>query len=251
MRGFTFDTETNGLRSKIDNAISIGGTFWDNRDKYVVGNGDFERFLNWKLIKKNFSIPEDTIKVHGITMDILEEKGENPVNVYVDLYHHLINFDLDIINGFNLSFDLNMIYGDLDELIRLGLDTPDRKLQKLLDFLTKDKSIEANGKPLLFIDSLMIDRIFRATVDGLKVRHSLDDATRHYDIINEGAHDALFDTHATVQLVYKQIDDLESRGIEFDDILEGRLIRKYIRSQEYYKKLRGKEYDPYYRQKIA
>lgn len=249
MRGFTFDTETNGLKSKVHNAISIGGTFWDNREKYVVGNSDFERFLNWKLIKKNFTIPEDTIKVHGITMDILEEKGENPVNVYIDLYNHLVDYKIDILNGFNLPFDLNMVYGDLDELIGLGLDTPDRKLQKLLDLLTKDKT---NGDyNLLFIDSLIIDRIFRATVDGLKVRHSLADATTHYGIINEGAHDALFDTHATVQLVYEQINDLINRGIDFNDDLEYRLIKKYIRSQEYYKKLRGKEYDPYYRQKIA
>lgn len=249
MRGFTFDTETNGLRSKVDNAISIGGTFWNNQKEYVVGNGDFERFLNWKLIKKNFTIPEDTIKVHGITMEILEAKGENPVKVYIDLYDCLISYQVEIINGFNLPFDLNMVYGDLDELIGLGLDTVDRKLQKLLDLLTKDKFNGENN--LLFIDSLIIDRIFRATVDGLKVRHSLADATSHYQIVNEGAHDALFDTHATVQLVYKQIQDLGSRGIEFDDDLENRLIRKYIRSQEYYKKLRGKEYDPYYRQKIA
>lgn len=250
MRVFTFDTETNGLISNFHNAISIGGTFWDSEEEYVVGEGDFERFLNWKLVKKNFNIPEETIKVHGITMEILEEKGEHPLDVYVSLYDNLISYGVHMINGFNLPFDLNMVYGDLDELLKLGLDTPDRKIQKLLDFLTKEESY-ATDYPMLFIDSLIIDRIFRATVDGLKVRHSLDDATRHYGIVNQGAHDALFDTHATVQLMREQIKDLTRRNVEFNDDLEERLIRKYIRSQEYYKKLRGKEYDPYYRRLIA
>lgn len=247
MNIFTFDTETTGLKSREHNAISIGGTFWKTEDQYVVGQGDFERYLNWKKYKKNFFIPQDTIEVHGITEEYLYEHGEDPVKVYEELYDLLIEFKVEMFNGFNLPFDLNMVYGDLEELISLGLDGVDHKLSKLKNLMTKGSNEVEN--PILFIDSLIIDRIFRRTVDGLKVKHSLADATEHYGIINEGAHDALFDTHATVQLMVEQLKDLQDRGIEINEDVERRIKNKYVASQEFFKKRNRKDYDPYFLEK--
>lgn len=105
-----FDTETTGLpinyRARTDDfqnwpyVLQIAWILFDDERK-LIDSGNF--YLN-----QNVKIPADATRIHGITTEVMLEKGIEPSNVYANfkeaidnteyLIAHNIDFDVPIVN---------------------------------------------------------------------------------------------------------------------------------------------------------
>src|SRR3989338_829058 len=145
-----FDLETTGLiktpygmrpeneypdyKSKIyDNVriVSIGWLYMENFDyDYEIGLEN----IGEKIVKPdNFIIPEDSIRIHGITQDIANKTGiviKKALKKIIDGIK-----DCDYIIGYNVFFDVNILLSELyriessniiDKILEL------KKIQKIL-----------------------------------------------------------------------------------------------------------------------
>lgn len=246
-----FDTETTGLKPQRSFIISNGAVLWNTETGAV---SEFYEVLNWKLIFENFSIPEDTIKVHGITDEIMESEGIHPLKSMSNFYRWIMEFvgngvdengrpsRLDANVAFNLPFDQNMYTSNLKCLCNMygknfaansneAIDTIN-----LLSLFTKDYGENDDGKPL-FIDAMIIDQIFHFEVDGEKVRHDLDSVGNRYGLLSDpNAHNAIADSRRTFKVFKIQLKEIEERGLALDSAFEARLMKKYQRNQEYWGK---------------
>lgn len=125
MRTLIFDTETTGLpKTKILDSGNLH--LWPHivQFSYII----IDTILN-KIIKVNdfivkiptdVTIPEETIKIHGIT----NEMTKNGISIEIimdDFFGDLLNVDLIVAH--NLSFDLNMIKCELLRLTKGNINT--------------------------------------------------------------------------------------------------------------------------------
>lgn len=134
MNVLLWDTETTGLDPSKAFIISNGSVLWNSETGKV---SEFYEELNWFLILgKNFTIPQATIDVHGITEEALQRNGIDPVTSMSNFYKWIENFiidnsingngsgennenkdianaKLDICAAFNLPYDLNMFKSNL------------------------------------------------------------------------------------------------------------------------------------------
>ena len=112
MKVLVFDTETTGLPE--ENNVSILDTF---RWPYIVQlsfiyydseiNDVIEYYDTVIKLPDNITIPEDSIKIHGITNEIMREKGIN-IKTALKKFNDTLK-DCDIVVGHNISFDKRMI----------------------------------------------------------------------------------------------------------------------------------------------
>lgn len=107
-----FDTETSGLpksRTLDDTNLHL----WPHivQFSYVVydiSSNTVVKIVD-EIIKipENIIIPDDCIKIHGITNDICKLRGKNIEKILVDFYDDFEQCDRVVAH--NLSFDLNML----------------------------------------------------------------------------------------------------------------------------------------------
>ena len=251
---FLFDVETTGLKPEKDYTISIGVDMYNN---ITNKKENFYELLNWKLLNgfKNFEIPEDTIKVHGITNEIMMKDGLNPIVVYSHLLNFILNFikdseskNMDVIVAFNLPFDLNMTKYNLKFLIDYCNDTNNyENIKPYVDLVPDLKELydlfSKNDKNF-FIDSLIVDRIFHFEVEGEKVHHNLRDVGLRYGLEeDQNAHNAMSDTDRMLDIYKCQLNEIYERGLSIDQKFEDRLKKKYDRIQTVvYKKKQSLDY---------
>ena len=148
MRVLVFDTETTGLpKSKIMNPDTLN--LWPHivQFSYVI----YDTILNDIVessdtivkLKDGITIPEESIKIHGVTNEISNKNGINIEIVLNEFFCHLRTVDLLV--GHNISFDINVVKV---ELLRFIYDTKSNisenevKVYKYnLHFLTNYKNI--------------------------------------------------------------------------------------------------------------
>jgi DNA polymerase III epsilon subunit-like protein len=148
MRVLVFDTETTGLpKSKIMNPDTLN--LWPHivQFSYVI----YDTILNDIVhssdsivkLKDGITIPEDSIKIHGVTNEISQKNGTNIEVILNEFFSHLRNIDLLV--GHNISFDINMIKVELLRFIyetKYNILEDDVKTYKYnLHFLTNYKNI--------------------------------------------------------------------------------------------------------------
>lgn len=109
-----FDTETNGLSPKYDpyltNQPRIVQLSWLVADE----DGDIEKKCGYLIKPVDFTISEESIKVHGIT----QEKALNEGILIKDAISLFLS-DLNSCNalvGHNVSFDIQILRGELERL---------------------------------------------------------------------------------------------------------------------------------------
>lgn len=112
MKVLVFDTETTGLPE--ENNVSILDTF---RWPYIVQlsfiyydseiNDVIDYYDNVIKLPDNITIPEDSTKIHGITNEIMREKGIN-IKTALKKFNDTLK-DCDIVIAHNISFDKRMI----------------------------------------------------------------------------------------------------------------------------------------------
>ena len=120
MRVLVFDTETTGLpNSKIINPDTL--TLWPYivQFSYVIFDTDLNDIVKSsdKIVKLNdgVTIPEDSIKIHGITNEKSQENGSDVKDILTNFFADLK--DSDLMVGHNVSFDINMIKIELLRMI--------------------------------------------------------------------------------------------------------------------------------------
>ena len=273
------DTETNGLKFERHHAIQIAivmGRKECSKTEYkpeLIDRQDFEVFIDWRCLEPNFFISKETTEVHGIREQDLDG-APDPITAYSMCYEFIKNYlgedSLHIINGFNVTFDLNMIITDLKELVQIidreNIYTDEAiNVRRLLDVFYNQYSSDSgaqliNGKVMqtkklgtLVIDSIMIDRVFHETDEnGVRLRHSLEDCSRRYGMpLDDNAHNALSDTIQTMETFNKQFNELYEMALETGDLnllpvnkkLEERLMRKYDLVEASFKRAKSRPYN--------
>tara|TARA_Y100000389_G_scaffold23281_2_gene19918 strand:- start:30758 stop:31408 length:651 start_codon:yes stop_codon:yes gene_type:complete len=112
MKVLVFDTETTGLPE--ENNVSILDTFrWPYivQLSFIYYDSEINDVIDYydTIIKlpDNITIPEDSIRIHGITNEIMREKGINIITA-LKKFNDILK-ECDIVIAHNISFDKRMI----------------------------------------------------------------------------------------------------------------------------------------------
>ena len=175
-----FDVETSGLNPTNAHIIQLSMTRFNSETFEII------REKNWYIKPElEYDIEQGSQDIHGITKDFLDLNGVSLRTIYPEIVDILGDCDVLTYNG--NSFDIKFLYNDLKEI---GL------------------SIDWNRK---FYDSY--------TIECSRNSRKLTDVYRKYvghDF--EGAHDALCDVHATIEVFKHQLqygtDDLNRRDFD-------------------------------------
>jgi DNA polymerase III epsilon subunit-like protein len=147
MRILVFDTETTGLpKSKIMNPDTLNLWPYTVQFSYVIYDTNLNDIVvsSDKIVKlkDGITIPEDSIKIHGITNEISQKNGINIETIINEFFSHLR--DVDLLVGHNISFDINMIKVELLRLIYETNSISENEVKECkynLHFLTNYKNI--------------------------------------------------------------------------------------------------------------
>lgn len=147
MRILVFDTETTGLpKSKILNPDTLNLWPYTVQFSYVIYDTNLNDIVvsSDKIVKlkDGITMPEDSIKIHGITTEISQKNGINIETIINEFFSHLR--DVDLLVGHNISFDINMIKVELLRLIYETNSISENEVKECkynLHFLTNYKNI--------------------------------------------------------------------------------------------------------------
>lgn len=120
MKLLVFDTETTGLpQSKHINQFTLHQWPYIVQFSYIIYDTSLNNIIEAKdyivKIPESISIPEETIKFHGISNEISQNSGVPIYEILNEFSEHLKNVDKLI--GHNIQFDLNMVKVELLRLI--------------------------------------------------------------------------------------------------------------------------------------
>jgi len=142
MKVLVFDTETTGLPPRninkykhgwfnyYPNIVQISWIFYDTEKDIFIDNCDYIIKLEDEKL-----IPEESIKIHNITNEIMNEKGVS-IKLALDDFLTLLE-ETDIIVGHNIAFDLDMV---LSEMTRHNFENID--LLKKQSYCTMKSSVD-------------------------------------------------------------------------------------------------------------
>jgi DNA polymerase-3 subunit epsilon len=167
-----FDTETTGLNPKEDEIISIGALRIVNGR--LLKEESFDRLVN-----PYRSIPNESIKYHGIQAEMLE--GQPDINVTLPNFY---NFAKDtVLIGHNAAFDMKMLQ-------------------------VKEQTTGISFKnPVL--DTLLLS----AVINPAQTNHNLEAIAKRLGIRIIGRHTALGDALTTGELFLKMVPLLEAKNV--------------------------------------
>jgi DNA polymerase-3 subunit epsilon len=124
MKYLVFDTETTGVDVEKDRIIQAG-----------IITPDGEEFLIH--INPGVKIPEEAVKIHGITNEFLEKEGVSPVVGLTKIREKLLGDDPIVV--FNAPYDLSILDHELE---RHGIPQLDIKERLIFDPLTIDRGLD-------------------------------------------------------------------------------------------------------------
>lgn len=151
MKLLVFDTETTGLpQTKIINPETF--SLWPSivQLSYIVYDSSQNKIIEAKdfIVKhpESISISEESTKIHGITNEIINQRGIPIESVFCNFFNSLRNSDSLI--GHNVNFDINMVKIELLRLIHNN-SLPRRQIKSCkydLHFLYNFKEINCTLK---------------------------------------------------------------------------------------------------------
>lgn len=172
------DCEATGLDKDGDEIIEVAAmTFTMEKDIEVYDS----------LINPGRQIPEDSIKIHNITQDMV--KGQPKIQEVLPKVISMISDH--IIIGHGVSFDIHLINRD-----------------------AKRYNIPCNIKSNVFFDTLRMARLY-----GQSPKNSLEYLRMHFNINEEGAHRALNDVIVNIE-VFKKLAAKYKSAEELKKVLE-------------------------------
>lgn len=110
MRALFFDTETTGLPKHKFKSASEGKDNWPDLVSlsWVVTEGSkIVKARSYLLQPESWTIPEDSIRIHGITLEMAKAHGQTVDHVLGDFMRDLRL--VDVVVAHNLEFDSNVI----------------------------------------------------------------------------------------------------------------------------------------------
>ena len=172
------DCEATGLDKEGDEIIEVAAmTFTTEKDIEVYDS----------LVNPGRQIPEDSIKIHNITQDMV--KGQPKIQEVLPKVISMISDH--IIIGHGVSFDIHLINRD-----------------------AKRHNIPCNIKSNVFFDTLRMARLY-----GQSPKNSLEYLRMHFNINGEGAHRALNDVIVNIE-VFKKLAAKYKSAEELKKVLE-------------------------------
>lgn len=186
------DTETTGFwSSKLDlndpeqgNIIQLAFLMYDENRKCR------QRFSSLlKPLKENIICNESAYKSHGINMNECYDYGCNQNLALNFFYDNIVK--TDIIVGFNVDFDINMI---IQQFKRIGMED----VKSILD--------SKRVFDIMKIVNPIVKSVSKKT--GYKKNPTLQESYQYYfkeDMKN--AHDAFYDIIYTTKIFFKLLDD--------------------------------------------
>jgi DNA polymerase III subunit epsilon len=173
LRYVVFDTETTGIRpSEGDELVSIAAVRIVN-GRILTGE-TFERLMN-----PGRSIPASSIRIHGITEDMVRDKP--PARIVLPQFKNFVGDG--VLVAWNVAFDMRFLE------------------------LKQDEAGVRFNNPVL--DALLLS----IYVSNGVTDHSLIATAERLGIVVTGRHTALGDAMATAGIWIKLLDVLEARGI--------------------------------------
>ena len=174
-----FDTETTGLRpSQGDELISIGAVGVHGGE--VTESRFFDEFIN-----PGMDIPKASIRIHGITDDVVA--GKPGANAVVPRFREFVGDT--VLVAHNAAFDLTYL---------------------------KLKEAETGARfDHVVLDTLLISVFLDRDTDD----HSLETIAKRHGVTIENRHSALGDAVATARIFAAMLERLEARGVSTLDQL--------------------------------
>lgn len=174
-----FDTETTGLRpSQGDELISIGAVGVHGGE--VTESRSFDEFIN-----PGMDIPKASIRIHGITDDVVA--GKPGANSVVPRFRAFVGDT--VLVAHNAAFDLTFL---------------------------KLKEAETGARfDHVVLDTLLISVFLDRDTDD----HSLETIAKRHGVTIENRHSALGDAVATARIFAAMLERLEARGVSTLDQL--------------------------------
>ena len=174
-----FDTETTGLRpSQGDELISIGAVGVHGGE--VTESRSFDEFIN-----PGMDIPKASIRIHGITDDVVA--GKPGANSVVPRFRVFVGDT--VLVAHNAAFDLTFL---------------------------KLKEAETGARfDHVVLDTLLISVFLDRDTDD----HSLETIAKRHGVTIENRHSALGDAVATARIFAAMLERLEARGVSTLDQL--------------------------------
>ena len=214
MRVLVFDTETTGLpKSKIINPDTLN--LWPHivQFSYVIYDTALNDIVESKdtivKIKDGITIPEDSIKIHGITNEISQKNGINIEFILNEFFYHLRNVDLLV--GHNISFDINMIKVELLRFIYETngniLENEEKAYKYNLHFLTNYKNISCTMQSS--IDLCNIKAINKFGKEYIKFPKLLELHQKLFDSTPNNLHNSFNDILVTLRCFMKLKHDID------------------------------------------
>ena len=126
MKLLIFDTETTGLpRLRIPSMMEPNNWPHIVSISWVILNSDtnvIEKQKSYIVKPLNWTIPEDSIRIHGITQEKAKAEGQDLAKIIGEFLAE----NYDVLVAHNLEFDLNVLYN----AIQWDLELPFKSLKK-------------------------------------------------------------------------------------------------------------------------
>jgi DNA polymerase III epsilon subunit-like protein len=106
-----FDTETTGFSPEKDEIVQLSYILYDIRKQEVV----YATSLGNDIVNIKCKIPKRTSDVHGITKDMTLDK--RPIKAHIDEFISYCNRAGKFV-GHNIQFDIKMICGQIEKIIK-------------------------------------------------------------------------------------------------------------------------------------
>ena len=178
MRQIVFDTETTGVNPTDDRVVEIGAIELNNM---IPTGREFHRFIHPER-----DVPDEVVKVHGLTYDFLKDFRVFGDPTVVDEFLAFVG-ESDLI-AHNASFDRNFVNSELARLNRAPIDD-----DRFVDTLAMARKAFPNANN---------------TLDGLCKRFGISLEQRQL-------HGAILDSRLLAE-VYLELNGGRSRAFSFD-----------------------------------
>lgn len=161
-----FDIETTGLEPILNRIVEIGG---------VKFRGDtiLDSFDN--LVDPNMVIPDETIRIHGITNDMV--KGKPAIDQVLPDFAAFLDDAIPVAH--NALFDVSFLAYDFSR-------------------------IRLNPSPLPILDTCTLSRSLFPRLSS----HSLENLAREFGIVSKTHHRSLSDANVCMQIFHRCVEKL-------------------------------------------
>jgi len=151
MKIAVFDTETTGLpKSKIINELTLH--LWPHivQFSYIIYDTELKKIIKTVdlviRIPENINISDEVSDIHGITNFISQTSQYKITDALSEFSEDYINYNIDLIVGHNLNFDINMLKVELIREINIQNEFIDKRnysqlLECLNDTRTESKEL--------------------------------------------------------------------------------------------------------------